>query len=304
MSDSVTTAIQNSPYGPMLTAMVTPFNADGAINYSRVEELTTRLIENGTSGLVVTGTTGESPTLTPDEKLELYRVVKSAAGKVPVIANTGDNETAFSIELSRQAQEIGVDALLLVVPYYNKPSQEGLYQHFKAIAESVDLPCILYNVPARTSRNMDAKTVARLAEVKNIIGIKEAGGDMAQISYIRALTPPEFLRYSGNDSDTLPMLTLGCAGVISVISHIAGKPMRRMMDAYWSGDMKTARELHLRLLPVCDALFPPTTPSPAPVKAGLQLQGFDCGGLRLPLIEATNTERENLRVAMERAELL
>lgn len=304
MTDSVTTAIQNSPYGSMLTAMVTPFNADGSINYARTEELTARLIENGSTGLVVTGTTGESPTLTPEEKLELYRVVKSVAGSTPVVANTGDNETAFSIELSRQAQEIGVDALLLVVPYYSKPSQEGLYRHFKAIAEAVDLPCILYNVPARTSRNMDATTVARLSEIKNIIGIKEAGGDMVQISYLRALTPPEFLIYSGNDSDTLPMLTLGCAGIISVISHIAGKPMRAMMDAFWSGDIATARELHLRLVPVCDALFPPTTPSPAPVKAGLQLQGFDCGGLRLPLVEATDAERENLRVAMERAELL
>jgi 4-hydroxy-tetrahydrodipicolinate synthase len=151
---------------------------------------------------------------------------------------------------------------------------------------------------------MEAKTVARLSEIKNIAGIKEAGGDMSHISYLRALTPPDFLIYSGNDSDTLPMLTLGCAGVISVLSHVAGKPFRRMMEAFWSGDVATARELHLRLLPVCDALFPPTTPSPAPVKAGLQLQGFDCGGLRLPLVEATETERENLRVAMERAELL
>jgi len=288
----------------MLTAMVTPFNADGSINFGRTEELAAHLIETGTTGLVVTGTTGESPTLTAEEKIELYRAVKNVAGAVPVVANVGDNETAFSIELAKQAQACRVDALLLVVPYYNKPSQEGLYRHFKAIAEAVDLPCILYNVPGRTSRNMEASTVARLSEINNIIGIKEAGGVMDQISYIRATTPPEFLIYSGNDSDTLPMLTLGCAGVISVISHIAGRPLRQMMEAFWSGDHQLARELHLRLLHVCDALFPPTTSSPAPVKAGLQLQGVDCGGLRLPLVEATETERENLRAAMETAGLL
>jgi len=293
-----------SPFGSLITAMVTPMRPDGAVDYQRAEELAARLIEHGSTGIVVSGTTGESPTLTPQEKLELFRCVKRAAGSTPVIANTGDNETAFSIEFSRQAEEAGVDALLLVVPYYNRPHQEGLYQHFKAIAAAVELPCVLYNVPARTARNMEAKTVARLAEISNIIGVKEAGGDMAQISYIRALTSDDFAIYSGNDGDTLPMLALGCCGVISVISHIAGQPMRQMMEAFWNGDLSTAIAIHLRLLPVCDAIFPPTAPSPIPIKAAMQLQGFDCGGLRLPLVEATDAERENLRRAMQTAGLL
>ena len=291
-------------FGPLVTAMVTPFTSHGAVDYARAEELTAHLIENGSSGLVVSGTTGESPTLSPTEKLELFRVVKRAAGSTPVIANTGDNETAFSIELTKQAERIGVDGILLVVPYYNRPSQEGLFQHFKTIADSTELPCLLYNVPGRTARNMDAKTTARLSEIPNIIGTKEASGDFSQIGYTRALTPDNFQIYCGNDGDTLPLLTLGICGVISVISHIAGKPMREMMDAYWSGDVLKAREIHLRLLPVLDALFPPSTPSPVPVKAALQLQGFDCGGLRLPLVECTEAERENVRTAMENAGLL
>jgi 4-hydroxy-tetrahydrodipicolinate synthase len=293
-----------SRFGSLVTAMVTPFTRDGAVDYARAEELTSRLIENGSTGLVVSGTTGESPTLEPKEKLELFRIVKRAAGSTPVIANTGDNETAFSVEMTRQAQSCGVDGILLVVPYYNKPSQEGLFQHFKAVAGATELPCLLYNVPARTSRNMSAQTTARLAEISNIAGTKEASSDLTQIGYVRASTPDDFLLYSGNDGDTLPMLTLGGCGVISVISHIAGKPMRAMMDAFWNGDIKTAREIHLKLLPVVDALFPPSTPSPAPVKAALQLQGFDCGGLRLPLVECTEAEREAVRVAMQNADLL
>jgi 4-hydroxy-tetrahydrodipicolinate synthase len=294
----------NSPFGPLATAMATPFKPDGSVDYAHTEELAARLLADGSTALVVAGTTGESPTLTPDEKLELFRCVKRVAGKAAVIAGTGDNETAFSIEFSQQAQQAGVDGLLLVVPYYNKPSQEGIYRHFKAIAEAVDLPCLLYNIPGRTSRNMEAATTARLAEIRNIIGTKEASGDMALISKVRALTPRDFAIYSGNDGDVLPMLPLGCCGVISVVSHIAGKQMRQMMDAFWQGDMQTALDLHLRLLPVCDALFPPSTSNPVPLKAALQLQGFDCGGLRLPLVEATDVEREALRKAMQHAELL
>src|SRR4028119_798258 len=175
-----------SPFGPLITAMVTPFAPDGTIDFARTRELAARLIESGSTGLVVAGTTGESPTLSHDEKLELFRCVKEVAGKVSVIAGTGDNETAFSVELSREAQKCGVDALLLVVPYYNKPAQEGLYRHFKAIAEAVDLPCILYNVPGRTGRNMDVATTARLSEIPNVVGTKEASGDLGQISRPRA----------------------------------------------------------------------------------------------------------------------
>jgi 4-hydroxy-tetrahydrodipicolinate synthase len=298
------TATPSAPYGPLVTAMVTPLTPTGQVDFARAEELTTRLKENGSSGLVVTGTTGESPTLTPEEKLELYRVVKKAAGDTPVIANTGDNETAFSVEFSQQAQQTGVDALLLVVPYYSRPSQEGLYQHFKAIATKVDLPCILYNVPARTARNLEASTVARLAEIPNVVGVKEASGDLAQIAHIRARTDDDFWIYSGNDADTLPMMTLGCCGVISVLSHIAGKPFREMIEAFQRGAMQRALDLHLQLLPVTEALFPAGSPSPAPVKAGLKLQGFDCGGLRLPLINAEQKDVDALRAAMKTAGLL
>jgi 4-hydroxy-tetrahydrodipicolinate synthase len=293
-----------SQFGPLVTAMATPFNTSGEVDYARAEELAARLVENGTTGLVLSGTTGESPTLSPTEKLELFRIVKKAVGSTPVVANTGDNETSFSVEMTKQAEKVGVDAILLVVPYYNKPSQEGLFQHFKTIAAATSLPCVLYNVPARTARNMDADTTARLSEISNIIGTKEASGDLDQIAFVRAKTSDEFQIYSGNDSDTLPMLTLGACGVVSVLSHIAGNEIREMMDAFWNGDVARARELHLRLLPVIGALFPPSTPSPAPVKAALQLQGFDCGGLRLPLVECTKAEREAVKTAMETAGLL
>ena len=284
--------------------MATPFTSDGAVDFSRAQELASHLLQNGSSGLVVCGTTGESATLSHDEKLQLFRAVKEAAGEFPVIANTGSYDTAASVQLSREAQSIGVAAILGVVPYYNRPSQEGLYQHFKAMAGSVELPLILYNLPGRTARNMEVATTARLSEIPNVIGTKEASGDLAQVARTVSLTPENFLIYSGNDADTLPMLTLGACGVISVISHLAGKQMRAMMEAFWDGDMQTAREIHLRLLPVVDALFPASTSSPSPLKAGLQMQGMDCGGLRLPLVEADEGEKTKLRSAMETAGLL
>jgi 4-hydroxy-tetrahydrodipicolinate synthase len=284
--------------------MVTPFHPDGSVNFERAEELAVRLLENGNSGLIVSGTTGESPTLTPDEKLELYRRIKKVAGNAPVVANTGDNETAFSVEFSKMAVDTGVDALLLVVPYYNKPSQEGLFRHFSAIAGAVELPCLLYNVPGRTGRNMSAQTQARLSFVDNIVGTKEASGDLTQIAHIRAQAKEGFAIYSGDDAATLPMLPLDCCGCISVVSHIAGNEFRAMMEAFWSGDTKTARDLHLRLLPVIEALFPATGSSPAPVKAALAMQGFATGGLRLPLVECDEAETETVRKALETANLL
>lgn len=293
-----------APFGPLLTAMVTPFHPDNSVDFERAEELALRLLENGSSGLIVSGTTGESPTLTPEEKLELYRRVKKVAGNAPVVANTGDNETAFSIEFSKMAVDTGVDALLLVVPYYNKPSQEGLFRHFSAIAGAVELPCLLYNVPGRTGRNMSAQTQARLSFVDNIIGTKEASGDLVQIAHIRAQAKEGFAIYSGDDAATLPMLTLDCCGCISVVSHIAGKEFRAMMEAFWSGDTKTARELHLRLLPVIEALFPATGSSPAPVKTALALQGFSTGGLRLPLVACEDDEIASLKKVLDTAGLL
>ncbi|HEX8552222.1 MAG TPA: 4-hydroxy-tetrahydrodipicolinate synthase [Abditibacteriaceae bacterium] len=293
----------HTQFGPLVTAMATPFTSSGEVDYGRAGELAAHLVENGTTALVVAGTTGESPTLSHDEKLQLFREVKQAT-TVPVIAGTTGFDTRASVELSREAAECGVDGLLLVVPYYNKPSQEGLYQHFKAIAAATPLPCLLYNIPGRSARNMEVATTARLSEIPNIIGTKEASGDLAQIGRTRAATPDEFLIYSGNDGDTLPMLTLGACGVISVISHIAGKPMRAMMDAFWKGDMAEARRIHLQLLPVVDALFPATGASPGPLKWGMKRQGFDAGGLRLPLVEASEVEAKALETAMQNAGLI
>ncbi len=283
--------------------MVTPFSCDLAVDFERAGELAKRLVENGSTGLVVAGTTGESPTLSHDEKLQLFQAVKEAVA-VPVIANTGSNDTASSVVLSKEAQQLGVDALLMVVPYYNRPNQEGLYQHFKTIAESVPLPCVLYNLPGRTSRNMETATTARLSHIENIVGVKESSGDPLQWAHTAAQAKEDFLLISGNDSDTLPMLTLGACGLIGVISHIAGPQLRQMMDAFWNGDMQTARAIHLKLLPVCDALFPASAPNPIPIKAALEMQGFPCGGLRLPLIDASASERENLETAMRAADLL
>ena len=294
----------HAPFGPLLTAMVTPFRADFSVDFDLAEQVAQHLLQNGSSGLIVSGTTGESPTLTPDEKLELFRRVKRVAGTAPVVANTGDNETAFSVEFSKQAVQTGVDALLLVVPYYNKPSQEGLFRHFSAIASSVELPCLLYNVPGRTGRNMSAGTQARLSHVSNIIGTKEASGDMIQTAHIRASTEENFAIYSGDDAATLPMLPLGCCGCISVVSHVAGKAYRAMMDAFWSGDYDEARRIHLQLLPVIEAIFPANTPSPAPIKAALKMQGLDTGTLRLPLLECEESEVASLKKVLETAELL
>ena len=304
-------ATSPSLFGPLVTAMVTPFAVDGTLDLPRAQQLAQRLLENGSSGLVVCGTTGESPTLSHDEKLQMFRAVKEstasrdgASTRASILANIGSYNTAASVELAKEAAQIGVDALLAVVPYYNKPSQEGLFQHFKAIAEATALPLVLYNLPGRTSRNMEAKTVARLSQIGNIVGTKEASGDLHLAAQVALLAREDFQLYSGNDADTLPMLTLGARGVVSVISHIAGKEMRQMMDDFWNGDWQSARDLHLKLLPVCDALFPATTSSPAPLKAALQMQGFGCGGLRLPLVEISDAERETLQSAMRNAELI
>lgn len=292
-----------SLFGPLVTAMVTPFTSDGAVDFARAQELAARLLQNGSSGLVVSGTTGESPTINKQEKLDLFRAVKEAAGDAPVIANTGSYDTAASVALTQEAEKIGVAGILGVVPYYSRPSQEGLYQHFKAMAGATSLPVMLYNLPGRTARNMEVATTARLSEIQNIVATKEASGDLAQIARTRIATGDDFQIYSGNDGDTLPMLTLGACGVVSVISHIAGNEMRQMMDAFWNGDTDTARDIHLRLMPVVDALFPASTSNPAPLKAALQLHGFDCGSLRLPLVDATETERSAVEKAMRGAGL-
>jgi 4-hydroxy-tetrahydrodipicolinate synthase len=254
--------------------MVTPFTTDGAVDFSRAQQLAARLLQNGSTGIVVSGTTGESPTITKQEKLDLFRAVKEAAGAAPVIANTGSYDTAATVALTQEAEKIGVAGILGVVPYYSRPSQEGLYQHFKAMAQATSLPVMLYNLPGRTARNMEVATTARLSEIPNIVATKEASGDLAQIARTRIATSDEFQIYSGNDGDTLPMLTLGACGVVSVISHIAGNEMHQMMDAFWKGDTDTARDIHLRLMPVVDALFPASTSNPAPLQGGAAIARF------------------------------
>ncbi|MGI6491678.1 MAG: 4-hydroxy-tetrahydrodipicolinate synthase [Peptococcaceae bacterium] len=281
-------------FGRILTAMVTPFNDDLSINFSQAKKLAQHLITAGSDGLVIAGTTGESPTLSKDEKLELFqKVVDEVGGKAVVVAGTGSNSTADSIALTRAAEKTGVDGVMLVVPYYNKPSQEGLYQHFKAIAESTSLPIILYNIPGRTGINLQPATVARLAQISNIVAIKEASGIMDQVSELRKLLPDDFAIYSGDDSLTLPMLALGGTGVISVASHLVGIRMKEMVTAFISGDTSLAQKIHLELFPLFKGIF--ITTNPVPVKTALNLLGWEVGGTRPPLAAASASEEAAIK---------
>lgn len=290
-------------FGRVLTAMVTPMDRDLAVDYDRAAALAKHLVENGSDGLVVCGTTGESPTLTDDEKVRMFRTVREAVGdRAVVIAGTGTYDTAHSIHLTREAERAGCDGVLLVNPYYNKPSQEGLYRHFRAVAEATRLPVMLYNIQSRTAVNCEPATVARLAQVPNIVAIKEASGSLDQMSQIRSLTPPEFLLYSGDDSLTLPLLAVGGHGVVSVAAHVAGREIHEMIDAFVAGDVQRAQALHLRLWPLFKAMF--ITTNPTPVKAALQLAGFDAGGLRLPLVEATPKERDHIATVLRELDLV
>lgn len=281
-------------FGYVMTAMATPFDREGRLDERRAAELARRLVDHGTESLVVAGTTGESPTLSDEEKITLFRTVKAAVGgRAQVIAGTGTYDTAHSIHLTKEAARAGADGILLVNPYYNRPSQDGLYAHFRAVAESTSLPVILYNIPGRTGVNCLPETVARLAEVPNIVAIKEASGSLDQASDVRKRTPPDFLLYSGDDSLTLPMLAVGGIGVVSVASHLAGEEIGRMIRAFHAGDVTTALALHLKLWPLFKVLF--ITTNPVPLKAALRLAGFDAGTPRLPLVEATPKEQEQIR---------
>lgn len=287
-------------FGQVVTAMVTPFDDRLHIDEKQVEALVEYLISNGSDGLVVCGTTGESATLSHDEKIRLFAMVKKLAGKrAKVIAGAGTNNTSDSIQLARQAQEIGVDGLLLVTPYYNKPSQDGLFEHFAAIARATELPIMLYNVPPRTSINMTAATTVRCAaECPNIVAVKEASKDMEQVGEISRTAPPSFQIYSGDDGVTLPMLALGSVGVVSVISHVAGKPLKQMHTAFFDGDSKSACELHLATLPLTRALF--CTTNPVPVKYAMHKMGVLANDLvRLPLVQATAQERDVIDQALK-----
>ena len=270
--------------GRLLTAMVTPFNEEGVVDYEQAKKLALALLNSGSEGLVVVGTTGESPTLVREEELHLFSEVKSAVGqRGAVIAGTGSNSTAEALEATKEAERTGVDACLLVVPYYNKPTQEGLYQHFKTIAQSTSLPCILYNVPSRTVVSLSADTVIKLSHIDNIIGVKEASGNLGEIAKIINNTDSDFLVWSGNDSDTLPILALGGYGVISVASHLVGKQIRGMIDSFISGKVDETASTHRRLLPLVNALF--IVSNPIPIKYALNYIGFNVGKPRLPLTE-------------------
>jgi 4-hydroxy-tetrahydrodipicolinate synthase len=277
-------------FGRISTAMVTPFDNKGHIDFAKTTQLVNHLIDNGTDSLVVAGTTGESPTLSKEEKIALFQhVVKVVDKRVPVIAGTGSNNTYATIELTKKAEQLGVDAIMIVAPYYNKPSQEGLYQHFKAAAEATSLPVMVYNIPGRSVVNILPETIIRLAEIPNIVAVKEASGDLNAMTKIIANTPDNFLLYSGDDGLTLPVFAIGGTGIVSVASHVIGNEMQAMVDAFLSGRNEDAAKLHQRLLPIMQGLF--AAPSPGPVKTALQLKGLDVGSVRLPMVPLTEQER-------------
>jgi len=273
-------------FGRVITAMITPFQADGSVNYDVAAQLASHLADHGTDTVLVCGTTGESPTLTWAEEYELFKVIQQAvAGRAKVMAGTGSNSTQEAITATQKAAELGLDGTLQVVPYYNKPPQEGLYDHFRAIAEaSPDLPVMLYNVPGRTGQALHPDTVAQLAEIPNIVALKEASGNVDLASQIRASTPPDFALYSGDDSLTLPLLAIGGCGVVSVASHLVGLQLQAMIQAFTAGRVQEATQLHLQLLPLFKALF--VTTNPIPVKRALSLQGWAVGECRPPLAKA------------------
>ena len=285
--------------GRLLTAMVTPFDEEGEIDYGQARKLAQGLVDSGSDGLVIGGTTGESPSMSDGEKVRLFAEVKEAVGdRAAVIAGTTDNNHRNSVNLSREAKRVGADALLLTVPAYNKPQQEGLFQHFKAIAEAVDLPGILYNVPGRTSLNMEAETTLRLAEVDNIVGVKEASSDPVQITQIVDAAPDGFNVWSGNDDETFSIMCVGGYGVVSVASNIIGDQIKAMMGMILEGDLESAAREHRRMLPIFKALFWVT--NPVPIKHAVNRAGFDVGRPRLPMVEADDAFKAKFDPVMDR----
>ena len=276
--------MKNPYFGRLLTAMVTPFNADGSVNYEKAADLAEWLINNGSDGFVVAGSTGEAATMSAEEKLELFRVVVNRINKrVPIIAGTGSNNTADSVKMTKMAEAMGVDGALIVGPYYNKPTQEGFYQHFAAVAQSTGLPIIVYNVPGRTASNISPAIVARLAaDFENIVAIKEAAGNVAQVAELYSVLPEEFTIYSGDDGLILPFMSVGATGLISVLSNIGGGILQDVMQAYEDGRVREAAKLNARMVPLANAMFIET--NPIPVKAAVTLvTGIDAGQPRLPL---------------------
>lgn len=278
-------------WGRLITAMVTPYDDSLNVDYDVAIELAMKLVDEGNTALVITGTTGEGPTLSLEEKLRLYEEIKKNVN-VPIIAGVGTNSTKDTIRNGLKAMEKGADGLLIVTPYYNKPDQKSLYAHYKTIAESVDAPIMIYNVPGRTGCNILPETVARLAEIDNIVALKEASGNINQMSEMVKRTPEDFLVYSGDDSMTLPAMVVGAYGVVSVCAHVVSKEMKEMIDSFVAGDTKRAMEIHLRLFDIFNKLFIVT--NPIPVKAALNMLGIKVGGLRLPLTEASEEVKDVL----------
>ena len=287
-------------FGRVLTAMVTPFDGAGEVDYERAKELAAALVDSGSDGLVLSGTTGESPTLTNEEKLRLFREVRSAVGSsATIVAGTCNYNTAESIELSREAARAGVDGLLGTVPYYNKPPQDGLYAHFKTIAEAVDLPIILYNVPSRTVTNMLPETTIRLSGIENVVGVKEASGNFDAVAKIIEESRPGFKVWSGDDIATLPIMALGGYGIVSVASHLVGRQIQEMIGHHLGGRPAEAARIHRRLRPFFNALF--VTTNPIPLKYALDRVGFPVGRPRLPLVEPDEKSAAAIDAELRRA---
>jgi len=290
-------------FGRVLTAMITPFHDDLSVNYEEAASLAKYLVANGSDGLVVTGSTGEAATLSSEEKLKLYATVLDAVGdKATVIAGTGSNDTRASIKLTQTAENLGVHAAMLVAPYYNKPTQEGFYQHFKTIAQATNLPIFLYNVPGRTASNIIPETVARLTKIQNIIAIKEASGSLEQMSEIIRLAPKDFLVYSGDDCLALPTLAVGGVGIISVASHIVGRRMQDMISSFLNHDLSSAQTIQSELLPFFKMMF--VTTNPVPVKTATHLIGQASKTVRLPMVSATESEFELIKNKMHEMNLV
>ncbi len=286
--------------GRLLTAMVTPFTPEGAVDHAQAGRLALALLESGSDGVVVAGTTGEAPTLTSEEKLRLFREVKQAVGDAgAVIAGTSSYNTAESVELSQEAKDIGVDGLLLTCPYYNKPTQEGIFRHFEAIARATGMPCILYNIPGRTAVNITADTMLRLSRVPNIVGVKEASGNLEQAAQIIETTRDNFLLWSGNDGDTLPLLAVGGYGVICVTSHLVGKQIKGMIEDYLAGRVEDAARTHRKLLPLMGTLMTAAS-NPIPIKYALNTVGFGVGAFRLPLCDPDPAGAEKIEAEVKR----
>jgi 4-hydroxy-tetrahydrodipicolinate synthase len=278
-------------------AIVTPFTTNNEVNYTKLAELIEWHIDQGTDAIIVCGTTGESPTLTDEEHKKVIEcAIKTVNKQIPVIAGSGSNDTAYAVQMSKHAEEVGADGLLCITPYYNKPTQKGLIASFTAIADAVNIPIIMYNVPGRTGCNLLPATVAKLAEHKNICGIKEASGNIAQVAEVARLVPDDFFIYSGNDDMVVPLMSLRGDGVISVVANIAPKDTHDMVQYFIDGNVKAACEMQLKMKPLIDALFCET--NPIPVKTAMNLMGKDVGQLRLPLVDMYENNLELLKQRM------